>query len=128
MKTALEINEGDELLILVGNLLWGKKGDVCTFLRRQDSNHDYKKAVILSSENTEFTTECSIEYIIERGDIMPVGSFPKYFITKAGHQVKKHKTQKSGDGTPRYVVNPNSPDNTYSIEGCISSGFKPIYS
>lgn len=44
------------------------------------------------------------------------------------YTVSLHKTQKSGDGTPRYVVNPNSPDNTYSIEGCINSGFKPIYS
>lgn len=52
--------------------------------------------------------------------------FPKYFISKSGNKKKKHITQISVDGSPRYVCNPNSPNNTYQLKDCLKD-WTPIY-
>lgn len=105
------LNEVDDLLVRLEDYTHGEDGRDVTKIRN-------KISLFMKSDYTEVIPKLESE----KAEI-----FPKYFLTKAGHHVKKHKTEKSGDGTPRYVVNPNSPDNTYSIKGCISSGFKPIY-
>ncbi len=66
------VKDGDKLLILRDGLLWGKKGEVCTFIKRQPSNYGFDKAVVLGSSGHTHTAECDIEYAIDRGDVSKI--------------------------------------------------------
>lgn len=52
--------------------------------------------------------------------------YPKYFITKTGCKLKKHPKHLSQDNTPRYCINPNSPNNSYSLKHCLDK-YEPRY-
>ena len=51
--------------------------------------------------------------------------YPTAFLTKAMCLFYKSETEVSGDGTPRYVPNPNS-RGTYSLKTCMEE-YMPIY-
>lgn len=57
--------------------------------------------------------------------------YPIYFLTKGLQICRRRVDVFSADGSPRYLVNPNSPDNTYSFQGCMEDvrerGHVPIY-
>lgn len=52
--------------------------------------------------------------------------YPIAFLTRFNCLLEKHETDISHDGTPRYVMNPNSPNNTYSLKTCMRD-YTPIY-
>ena len=65
--------------------------------------------------------------IIEKKDNSFKLIFPMYFITTAGCIVKKSKRQLSGNGEPRYTINPNAPRSTYCIDSCVKDGWIPVF-
>lgn len=52
--------------------------------------------------------------------------YPIAFLTSAGCLFRKHSTELSRDGTPRYVPNPNS-NATYCFQDCLKD-YTPIWS
>lgn len=52
--------------------------------------------------------------------------YPIAFLTSAGCLLRKHSTELSRDGTPRYVPNPNS-NATYCFQDCLKD-YTPIWS
>lgn len=52
--------------------------------------------------------------------------YPIAFLTSARCLLWKHPTELSRDGTPRYILNPNS-DATYCFQDCIKD-YTPIWS
>ena len=55
-----------------------------------------------------------------------ITEFPDAMITKRGHRRERDKTTTSQDGTPRYIVNPNS-SATYSLQDCLEDGCSAVY-
>jgi hypothetical protein len=51
--------------------------------------------------------------------------FPIAFKTKSGKTIKKHPTEKSSDGTPRYIINDRAVA-TYCLNDCMKD-WEPIY-
>lgn len=62
-----DIQEGDEMLVLNKNILWGEVGEYCKLLRKMGS-----KCEVLGSNGITYLAFCSIEYAINRGDVCKV--------------------------------------------------------
>lgn len=52
--------------------------------------------------------------------------YPIYFLNKQGKEVARISKYTSIDGTPRYNVNPKSPENTYTLQDCLKD-WQPVY-
>lgn len=58
----------------------------------------------------------------------PADDYPTGFLTSRGCVFKRSRKHVSADGTPRYVPNPNSPDNTYYLGDLAKDpNYKPLY-
>ncbi len=61
----------------------------------------------------------------QKTEIRKNKQYPIYFISKYGCRMYQTNSL-SVDGTPRYLINPNS-DATYSLHCMLDDGYKPIY-
>ena len=113
-----EIKEGDKLLILEDNLLWGKKGEVCTFLKRQPSNHGFDKAVVESLNGFIFTAECSIEHAVDRGSVAKI-------ILTTDQDLIKDGVQEIDDDFLEWFVNNSSCEFVLTIPDVI--GLRDVF-
>lgn len=54
---------------------------------------------------------------------------PIYLLNKNKQEVARLNLRyKCCKGLYRYTINPNSSENTYSLESCLSLGWEPVYS
>lgn len=53
--------------------------------------------------------------------------YPAAFVTRLGEVIWKSGKHKSEDGTPRYVPNPKSPNNTYGLKSFADGEYTPVY-
>jgi hypothetical protein len=49
--------------------------------------------------------------------------FPKYFVNMSGNIVATLSGEISIDNTPRYICNPQCPNNTYPLQYCMERWF-----
>jgi hypothetical protein len=78
LTSQIKPKPGSQLLILRDGLLWGKKGDVCTYVGPAGRNRCQVKKH--SSIGHTYTAECSIKYAIERGDVIPIIAFCNSYV------------------------------------------------
>lgn len=72
------VNVSDKLLILNNDLSYGKKGDLCTFIGRTESNTGNEQANIYNVKDELFSIGYSIEKAIELGDVIKVIASASY--------------------------------------------------
>jgi hypothetical protein len=81
LTSEIKPEPGSKLLILRDGLLWGKKGDVCTYVGPAGRNRcQVKKHKSDTSMDCTFTAECSIKYAIEQGDVIPIIAFCNSYV------------------------------------------------
>ena len=70
-------NKGNKLIILQDEILWGKKGELCTF----EWTEKRRCGIIASNNRTKYTAECDIMYAFQQGNsALVVAQSPKLSI------------------------------------------------